>query len=72
MSIIYKDEEVQISVDEETLIRSIALIDSMNDFCKEQKEEGVKETVEALTCASEVMQAFWCEHFRNVEEHDGE
>lgn len=63
MSIIDEGDQVQINIDEETLIKSIALVKDMNDFCKGRSEEGVSETVEALTCAIETMQAFWCEHF---------
>lgn len=63
MSVIEKGDQVQINIDEETLIKSIALLEDMNDFCKGQSEEGVSETVEALTCAIETMQAFRCEHF---------
>ena len=63
MSVIEKDAQVQINIDEETLIKCIALVKDMNDFCKGRNEEGVSETVKALTCAVETMQAFWCEHF---------
>lgn len=67
MSVVEKDDQVQISIGEETLLRSIALLESMNDFCKGRNEEGVNETVEALSCAIETMQAFWCEHFQDGE-----
>lgn len=68
MSVVERGNQVHISVDEETLLRSIALLESMNDFCKSRSEEGVDETVEALSCAIETMQAFWCEHFQDGEE----
>ena len=39
-------------------------MENMRDFCKEQTEDGVSDTVEALTVAIETMAAFACEHFK--------
>ena len=49
----------------EDIEESIALLTDMRDFCKEQREEGARETTKALTVAIETMQAFWCEHFED-------
>ncbi len=56
-------DEVRIDIDAEEFFRSMALLKSMRDFCKEQTEDGVSDTVEALTVAIETMTAFSCEHF---------
>ena len=62
------DDNVNIEIDEEELLESIALLENMRDFCKKQTEEGVSETVFALQIAIEAMKAFWIEHFQQ----DGE
>ena len=62
------DENVSIEIDEEELLKSIALLGNMRDFCKKQTGEGVSETVFALQTAIETMKAFWIEHFQQ----DGE
>lgn len=67
-----KNERVEFIIDSEDLIKSIALLEDMRDFCKEQEEisEGKKETTDALTVAVETMQAFWLEHFSEEEADD--
>lgn len=63
-------DTVTITNSAEDIEKSIALLSDMRDFCKEQNEEGTKETTEALTVAIETMQAFWCEHFGDEENEE--
>ena len=63
-------DKVEFTIDSEELIRSIALLEEMKEFCGDHKnEEGAAHTIEALTVAIEVMKAFYCEKF--PEEDDG-
>ena len=66
-----REEKVEFDIDSEEVIRSIALLSEMRDFCLKQNEEmeGRSETAGALQTAVEVMQAFWCEKFGG-KEHD--
>ena len=57
-------DEVRIDIDAEEFFKSMALLEDMKSFCKEQTEKGVSDTVEALTVAIEAMTAFACEHFK--------
>ena len=61
--IIKKDDEVEIQISEEKLIRSMALMKDLRDYCRERTEEGTTETTEALSVAIETMIAFYAEHF---------
>lgn len=62
---------VEITINSEELIRSIALLEEMKEFCEEhQNEKGAAHTIEALTVAIEVMKAFYCEKF--PEDEDGQ
>ena len=54
-----KGETVSIHIKAEDIIKSLALLEEMIDFCKEQFEEGAKDTADALTCATETMRAFY-------------
>lgn len=54
---------VDIRIDEEELVKSIALLKNLRDFCKEENEEGAAETASALQVAIEAMIAFYSEHF---------
>ena len=65
-----KGDMVEIHIEEDRLLRSIALLQDMKEFAKEQTEEGVPETVDALTCAVETMMAFALEHFDFKEEEN--
>lgn len=57
------DGSINIRIDEEVLIKSIALLKDLRDFCNKQKEDGVNDTVNALNCAIETMMAFYAKHF---------
>ena len=61
--------EVTICIEAEDLYKSIAVLEDMRDFCKEQTQEsdGKPETIEALTVAIETMTAFWAEYFAEDE-----
>lgn len=68
-----EDDQTVISVDEDDLVKSIALLTDMRDYCKTLvKERGQADTVEALTVAIETMSAFYCEHFGEDERNDSE
>lgn len=64
--IIKNDDEVKIQISEEKLIRSMALMKDLRDYCRERTEEGTTETIEALTVAIETMIAFYAEHFEEI------
>ena len=53
-------DQVNIVIDENKLVKAMALLQDMKDFCLEQHEEGVSETDNALTVAIETMSAFYC------------
>lgn len=57
------EDMIKININEEELVQSIALLMDMRDYCKEQTEDGVSDTVAALDCAIETMLAFASEHF---------
>lgn len=60
---------VEITINSEELIRSIALLEEMKEFCeKHQDEEGAAPTIEALTGVIEVIKAFYCEKFPEDED----
>ena len=61
--VIMQGDNIKIDIDEEELIKSIGLLMDMRDYCKEQTEDGVSDTVSALNCALETMLAFASEHF---------
>lgn len=61
-------DTVTICIDSDDLVKSIALLENMRDFCDEQTEEDTTETSAALTVAIETMKAFGFEHFENGEE----
>ena len=63
---------IKIDIDEEELVQSVALLMDMRDFCKEQTEDGVSDTVAALDCAIETMLAFASEHFEISKEGETE
>ena len=64
-----KGEAVTVTIESEELVKSLALLEDMKDFCEKQTEihEGRQETVTALKCAIECMTVFWCENFGNDE-----
>lgn len=64
--IIRTDENVEITIDEEQLIKSIANLKDMLDFYQvnsDVKGERAVTLIENLVVAIETMEAFWCEHF---------
>lgn len=65
-------DTVTITIEEEDLLQSVALLESMRDFFNEQIKvtEGKEETTKALNVAIETMGAFWCEYFGEVDEDD--
>lgn len=68
-----KEDVVNISIGEDDLVKAIALLEDMRDYCKTLvKERGQAETVEALTVAIEAMSALYCEHFGEDEKDDSE
>mgnify|MGYP006873239856 CR=1 FL=1 len=53
-----------IDIDEDTLVKSIAMMMDLIDFCKGlYGETGKSELLSTLQCAYETMMAFACEHF---------
>ena len=64
-----KDDVVTISIGEEDIVASLALLQEMLEFCKARMAKGHAETEKALNVAVEVMSAFWCEKF-GEEEND--
>lgn len=57
-------DKVEITINSEELIKSIALLQDLKEFCeKHQNEESAAPTIEAMTVAIEVMMAFYCEKF---------
>jgi len=63
-----KDGKVEISIDEEELIKATATLKDFKDYLDDQTEG--KEFTKDITIAIETMNAFWCEHFGGSE--DGE
>ena len=59
-----KGDEVEISVSFDEVCYHMALLKDLKEYCSEH-EEGVSDTVNALTCAIEVMTAFCFEHFKD-------
>lgn len=61
--------EVTICIEAEDLYKSMALLEEMRDFLKEQTavSEGKAKTIDALMVAIETMTAFWAEHFAEDE-----
>ncbi len=71
--IIRIDENVEITIEEEQLIKSIATIKDMLAFYQvnsDVKGERAVTLIENLAVAIETMEAFWCEHFAEGG-HDG-
>ncbi len=65
---IAKDKDrVTITINAGDLIASMALLKELKEFCEKQTEDGVTDTVDALTTAIETMTAFYCEHFEEME-----
>lgn len=59
-----RGDAVKLTINSIELIKSIALLQNLKEFCeKYQNEEGAAPTIEALTMAIEVMTAFYCEKF---------
>ena len=60
-----EDEKVDISIGNQELIESMALLKDLQDFCLKQtlQDDGKQETAKALKVAIEAMTAFYCEHF---------
>ena len=59
-----KGDEVEISVSFDEVCYHMALLKDLKEYCSKQEEEGASDTVNALTCAIEVMTAFCFEHFK--------
>ena len=66
-------DQTIISIGEDDLVKAIALLENMRDYCKTLvREQGQADTVEALTVAIEAMNALYCEHFGEDEKDDSE
>lgn len=57
------NKKVEITIKSENLIASILLLREMRNFCREQKADGVSDTVEALNTAIDAMMGFYCLKF---------
>jgi hypothetical protein len=72
ITIIDDEDKVEISISETELIKSIAKLEDVKEFCKKKSKgtEGEGELLKAFDVAIEVMKAFWCEHFDDEDEEE--